>query len=154
MRLVLFLLLATSISPVCYGQKFKDLKELGIVVEDLDADATNAGLTRDNLDSQTLVAIKRDIPKLKISETANSYLYIRVTTIADKTGCAINFFISLNRLVNVVGDGGSETGPTRAAVWDKGILLTGACGHMPSKLHEVINDEVTLFAAEYYKENP
>ncbi len=44
----------------------KDLKQVKIVIEELDADADRAGITKEALASEMLADLKQDMPKVEI----------------------------------------------------------------------------------------
>jgi hypothetical protein len=41
-----------------------------------------------------------------------------------------------------------------ATVWDNAMIMIGPPEDMRSRIHEKINEMVTGFAAEYYRQNP
>jgi hypothetical protein len=108
------------------------LQRLDILVEELDQPGKDLGLTCESIKNQAIVALKRDIPKLKIeSSSLDSFIYIRISSapIGFKSGMRTEFAsdveVSLQRRVRVVGDDSVETAVTLAAVWNKGAILTG-----------------------------
>jgi hypothetical protein len=137
------------------------LQRVDVVVEQLDQKTKDLGLTSESLKNQAIVALKRDIPKLKIeSSVEDSFIYIRITSTpiafesGIRTGFAVDIEVSFHRRVRVIGDDSVETAVTIAAVWNKGTIATGDQFQVTSTIHQKINDFLTAFAAEYYKENP
>jgi hypothetical protein len=41
-----------------------------------------------------------------------------------------------------------------ATVWEKGAILSGTASNIRSRIFEEISEDLTLFAADYYRENP
>jgi hypothetical protein len=61
--------------------------------------------------------------------------------------------VSLERQVEIIGDDGRKYSST-ATVWTKGGLDLDSVEKVPSSIRDAINEEMTAFAAEYYKQNP
>lgn len=155
------------------AQGFKKLQRIHIVVEDLNNLSRDMGLTEESITNQALVALKRDIPKLKIESSLDS-IYIRITSVpiesnagryglasfvpvesnAGRYGLASFVEVSLRRNVRVVGVESLRTPVIFATVWDKGAVFTGDKYGVASAIHQEIDDELRAFAAQYYKENP
>jgi hypothetical protein len=83
--LLFFLAFAPSLS--CSQQPrqskiFKDMKEIIIVVENLGKEEKDLGLSAEELNAVTLVALKRDLPNLKIKDgEADAMFYVNVRMI-------------------------------------------------------------------------
>lgn len=132
----------------------KNLTQLTIVAEALDADSERLGLTTALLESQALVAVKRDMPKIIVKQTA-SYIYIRVTTIQIGSGnCAVSLEVQLYRPVSVLSDDGMFITSTLGAVWEQSAILSGSDSHMQSRVLDDVSAKITSLAADYYKANP
>jgi hypothetical protein len=75
---VLICFLAAPESTKC--QELKGLQRIDILVENLSKADEDMRLTRESLKDQTLVALKRDIPKLKIVDSpVSSSVYLQIT---------------------------------------------------------------------------
>jgi len=136
------------------SQDLADLQHIGIVIEDLDPDSESVGLTKQFLSDMVLVGLKRDVPKLKIdNESVSSFFYVQITTVTLNNGTACAIDVALERPAMIVGDNG-KIFSTVAKVWDKGSLLKGPTSGTASRIRDFINDFVTAFAAQYYKDNP
>ncbi|MGB8494225.1 MAG: hypothetical protein WCE53_07510, partial [Candidatus Acidiferrum sp.] len=96
-----FLLLL--LAPRSDAQDLKELTQASIVVEELDKTAQDIGLSRETLESQTLVGLKRDLPKLKISKDASPYVYVHVLAVeAGPDRVAVYVDIKVNRPVKIL----------------------------------------------------
>jgi hypothetical protein len=95
LRLSLLVLEASIFSMTAGAQDLKDLKKVHIIVENLPKDAAEMGIAEEGLLSQTLVALKRDIPKLLINSDSRSMVYIRVGGFADGSSCVATVEVSL-----------------------------------------------------------
>ena len=158
---VLICFLAAPESTKC--QEFKGLQNIGILIEDLDKEAANIGLTSESLRDQILVALKRDIPKLKIDSSPfplRSYVHLQITSAPILTyagqvalGDAAFVLMSLERPTKIIGDDGTEY-VAAVSAWKTGVILHDSFAEMPSSIREKISEAMTRLAAEYYKQNP
>jgi hypothetical protein len=125
------------------------------VVEEMSSDAVKLGLTREDLESTALVALKSKLPKISVSKITGSYMYINVTLVCSEYVCAANADVSLSRPTKVLDDDDkTEVGLAMANVWHKNKLFIGSGDSMSHNVKEYIDDALTQFAAEWYKENP
>jgi hypothetical protein len=154
---VLVLLLFVKSSNAQTLLQTKGLTKIHIVIENVGTVGREMGLNAEILESQTLVALRRDIPTLKIDSDSNSgtlpYLYVNV--LATHAGATYAAYVSmaLSRPVVVFDDTGSAVqGRSMARVWNTGMLLSGD-NDIVSKIRGTINDDIVEFAAKYYKEN-
>ncbi len=137
------------------------LRQTSILVEQLDADAKTLGLSEESLESQMLVGLRRDIPKLAVRESAPPYLYLnlnvaRQTTVGgQETGFYACVSLEMRRPVTIQEDVGvGEVTFTSATVWIKGSLLVGPRRSIRQQVNNSIDELLTLFAADYYRQNP
>ena len=143
-----------AVSELTKAQELKGLRRVQIEVTPLNKADKEMDLTVESLWDQTLVALKRDIPKLKIEDAATSLVSVRVTSIS--TGgieVASSVEVVLSRPVEIIADDGIKS-YTLAVVWEKSSLLVGPFSNMASRIHEEISEKLTAFAAKYYKDNP
>jgi len=132
----------------------KELKQVKIVVEELDVDADRAGITRGALESHALAALKRDMPKVEVRDSAVSYVYLRVITSFKDNWCAVRVVIQLWRPVMVLRDDGEPVAATLANVRERGTTLTGPGRTMGPKVLQDVSEKITEMAADYNKANP
>jgi hypothetical protein len=146
------------------GEELKGLQRIDVLVEALNKVDDSMGSNRESLRDQILVALKRDIPKLKIVDTftgigpVTSELYLQITSfqafknsVADRIATFVE--LSLKRPALIIGDDGTKYFAT-ATVWEKGTLVHDSIDHMSSRIRDQISQDMTAFAAEYYKQNP
>ena len=139
----------------------KRLRRTSILVQQLDADAKTIGLSIKSLESQMLVGLRRDIPKLAIRKSAIPYLYLRVTMVRITTveGREFGFsaFVSLGmvRPVMILEDGAvGEVALIRSAVWHAEALMFATRRDVRQLVKDNIDELLTEFAADYYRQNP
>lgn len=115
----------------------------------------NIGLSLESLKDQILVALKRDIPKLKIVDDSSltSYVHLQITSVQTATQTATFVSVSLGRPVEIIGDDGSNHF-TFATTWKTGTLMEGPPMEMRSHVREKVSEAMTALAAAYYKDNP
>ncbi len=137
------------------------LRQTSILVEPLTADAKTLGLSRKSFESQMLVGLGRNIPGLAIREGVLQFLYLQVGVLRETTvgGQEFGFSACLrlrrSRPVTILEDVGvGEVTFTSATVWDTGKLLTGPRSSMRQRVKETIDQKLTEFAADYYRQNP
>lgn len=160
---LIVLLILVAGTQLASAQELKELGEVKIVVEPLDPDARAARLTKSNLESQTLVALKRDIPRLTVRGGAFPYIYINLVVIRQKlvSGREMAYFACLSvflmRPVDILPDSiidGDPVHSTLASVWSKGKVLSAAKEDMAQFVRESLDELLTEFAADYYRDNP
>jgi hypothetical protein len=135
---------------------FKGLHRIRIEIEDLNKADEDMGPSRDSLKDQILVALKRDVSQLKIDFSPGvSYVYLQIASIPIQASHNVVSFVhmALVRCVAIIGDDAS-TYLTGATIWLEDHLLYDSVDHMASRIRDRINQTMTTFAAEYYKENP
>jgi hypothetical protein len=150
-----FALCLLLLGPCSSAQEFKGLNQVRIVIEELNQDAKITGLSRETLESIVLVALKRDLPRLRTDNSARSYVYVNVTVGDPGAGQSIAFVsVELHRPVKVIRDDDSETEMVfGTTVWKKGDLLFGPSYEMASRVSDKIGEEITQLAADYYRQN-
>lgn len=136
------------------AQALKDLNQVEIIVEDPNQIARSFGITTEVLESQTLVALKRDLPNIKItSNPALSFVHITVTAVEAGNGVSVHVSVEVVRPVRIILDDNSEGGKTNAAVWSKGVLLDGPVYNMGSRVRETLSNKITDLAADYFRQS-
>jgi hypothetical protein len=153
--IILFLLaLAPSISHAQQPEKkLKDLKRVIIVIENLGNEEKGLGLSTDELNAVAVVALKRDLPSLRIDQDAHAMFYVRVTAVQISCGYAVHVEVSLDRWVAVIGEDGTEVTRIVATIWERGRELAGPANGMSSRIYECIREQATKLAADYYQQN-
>src|SRR5262249_48292525 len=102
-----------------------NLKSLHLIVEEVSADGRKADIKESDLEAQTLVAMKRNIPEVTIRE-GGPFIGITVTALENKTvrgqslGYAAFVYVEVTRPVMIFDDGNSTPISHGAKVWDKG----------------------------------
>ena len=145
----------TSLTPLTR------LRQTKIAVELLDAAAKTVGLSRKGLESQMLVGLRRDIPRLAVRDDVIPLLYLNVnmlrTIIVRGKAHGFAAFVNLNmfRPVTILEDVGvGEVTFGMATVWDRGGLLVSNSSSIRQQVKESIDEKLTAFAADYYRQNP
>ena len=147
---MLYLVVTTK---AVHAQQLADLQYISIVIGDLSSETERVGLTKQSLTDTVRVGLKRDAPKLLIDSTPPvSVLYVKITSVGDGTASFIS--VSVVRPGEVRGDNGGKVYSGPVTVWHRGYLLTGPTATMASQIRDSINEGVTDFAAQYYKDNP
>ena len=136
-----------------------NLMSLHLIVEEVSADARKAGITESDLEAQTLVALKRNIPEVTILE-GGPFIGITVTVLENKTvrgqslGYAAFVYVDVTRPVMILSDDGNAIPISHAAkVWDKGTLVTGTRNDIAGQVKDVLDLFLIQFSVDYYKQN-
>lgn len=138
------------------------LRQISILVESLTADAKTLGLSKESLESQMLVGLRRDIPRLAVHESARPYLYLNVTVLRATTmeggefGFSAYVFLMMLRPVTIEEDdvGVGEVTFAMAAVWHTAVLMFGTRSSIRQQVRDNLDEKLTDFAADYYRQNP
>lgn len=153
---LLCLLICFFITPgPTKAQNLRGLTGVKILVEELTDESKSLGLTSQSVRDHVLVALKRDIPKLKVSDTLSPYVYVRITSLifgVNNDFVASNIEVHLKRPV-LIGET-PDLIAVKATVWDKEALMTDSTTNMASRINNEISNILTMFAADYYKDNP
>ena len=127
-----------------------NLKELSILVEDVDPIGKKLGLTEKGLADEILVQLRAKLPRLKIvvGKPLIEFLYLHVNIDERPAGGHYGIvLLHMKRVVMVVA-----TAETRSAsVWHEGTIFIGPPGDGPRHVREIISELVTKFAADYYR---
>jgi len=136
-----------------------NLKSLQIVVDEVNADARKAAITESDLEAQTLVALKQNIPTLAIRESG-PFIGISVSVLENKTvvgqslGYAAFVHVDVTRPVMILSDDGNSVPVSHPAkVWDKGTLVTGTRNDIAGQVKDVLDLFLIQFSVDYYKQN-
>lgn len=131
------------------------------MVQELHSEVEATGLSRDNLASQTLVGLKRDIPQFRVREGALPYIYVNINVLRGTTvggrviGYVANVILELRRPVAILPDQGygPHVGSTLATVWERAMLLCGPRQGFARQVREALDHMLTEFAADYYRQH-
>jgi hypothetical protein len=156
-QIALLLCLTAVCATRISAQNFTDLKELKqvkIVVEELDADAERAGIVREALEASALTALRQGLPKIEVTSSAVSYVYVHIITSTKNNWCVVRVVMELWRPVVVLKDDGGPVAATLANVRERGTTLTGPERTMGARVLEDLREKITEMAADYSKANP
>ncbi len=133
-----------------YGQNFSQTglevanhEEVRLVVEDLDQDALDIGLSQIRIESRVNVRMRQ--VGLKLTTEKPEFLYIRVQVV----GAGYNIHLDFNRVVGFFLE--DDLYSTYAAVYDKGI--TGIHGRNPDFIISQLDILLDIFLSDYLDAN-
>jgi hypothetical protein len=145
--------LSPGIAKAQYEDATTGLEGVDIVIEHFNKDV-NFGFTQQDVESQVLVAIKRDLPKLAVGKRFGAYIYVRITPLVINGGFASNVSVQLRRPSHIFRENKTDTGiSATATVWDKGAILSGPASTIRAQIFEEISEDLTQFAADYYRDD-
>jgi hypothetical protein len=132
----------------------KNLKQVHIVIEDLGDADEKIGLTVEALKTQTLVAIKRDMPKVVYTISSRSYVYVQVTTLFSNNLYHICLNVQVVRPVIVLTDENVPIGQDTTTVWETTTVLNGPGEGLATRVLADVSRDITMLAAAYFEANP
>jgi len=138
------------------AQKLTNVRELHIVFQALDDDAITCGLVEDALDAAVQLPLSQNhvpVGKPWTDDTKRDFLpdalSVDVVVLSDGDECIGNVGVDMLRVV--VGPGGNRFG---AAVWSKGILLSGPRSTFSRRVRDALDNLTRQWVAQWQKENP
>jgi hypothetical protein len=132
----------------------KGLEGVDIVVEAFDK-GPELGFSRQDVESQVLVAIKRDLPKLPVGKQFTAYIYVRITAVPIAGGIAAYVEVELRRPMHILRENQTDTNMfSVSSTWDSGAVLSSHTSTIRARIFEEISEDLTQFAAIYYHQNP
>ena len=160
--LVFFLILAFPPESSASGELAK-LREISILVETLSSDAKKLGLTRSMLKNHVFVFLRGKMPQLTVKDFALPYIYINVALAVahrvsrQEAGYFGSVSVQVRRHVSLLDD--QDLSPMAglffATVWlEIDALIGGKRDRASSQVLEYLDEQLTEFAADWYRDNP
>jgi len=153
--LVLFIL-AVPRESVGQGGVLAELNAIDIVVMDLTSFEKRLGLSKEAISNQVLVLLRSKVPRLIVTDTANSVVFIDVSVDAIRTTQDSNFghygyvVVSIGRQVTIM-----ETGRFGGGfIWLQHAGFNGPQPNLHGNINMALDQLLTAFAAAWYRDNP
>jgi hypothetical protein len=153
------LLLALVWAPSVLGQTaeamrrtLKGLKDFNVLIEKLDSEAKDGGLSEEQLKADVEQRLRR--AQITVSESSlAAWLYVNVNSMPLKTADSWAFSISieLNQAMTLDRD---KSISCLAMTWNMGLIGTRPSREFSSGVREKIGDLVDVFINDYLAENP
>jgi len=154
MLLFALLVLVVPVESVAQYGYLAKLSEVKIVVEYLGSEEKKLGLKKDEIENYVLVFLRSKLPRLVIKE-ALPFVYIRVTMrFSRQRGIKVGYFgavqVIITRPVYI-----QKTGQdVKADVYEKLTVINGPLKSAVSEVRETLDELLTKFAADWYRDNP
>lgn len=133
----------------------KGIAAIQVVVEDLNPDAERDGLTRDQLQTDVEVRLRKAGIRVtsKYEETGGSYLYLNVSAVKHVALSAYGYHIRLEfyQRVALARDPRVRMG---AVTWDSGSTGVVGAQRLRGFVRDKVADEVDTFINAYLEQNP
>lgn len=147
-----------SLAPklTCAQHKgLKDLKQVRILIEGLPKEGENLGLTTEGLKDLALVALKSNLPGLKIFDKATAMFYVIVNVLRISAGLyAVCINVEIDQWSAILREEDDvEVARQMVTVWNSGEVLAGSGPELSTSINDAIRTLTTRFAAEYYRQN-
>lgn len=132
------------ISFSCFASALKGVKEVRIIIEELDDTAQKCGITNALLDSSVRLPLSSS--RLRVTNApGNGYVYARATALELRNSCAVSIRLEFRRYAVSVDDVGTFWSTGGLLVWDK--------MNMHTRISSDVEQYTKEFIAEWLKAN-
>ncbi len=131
------------------------LRQVSIVVARLSQQDKDLGLTEEELREHLTILLRKKLPELKIAESSQDYLYLKVALDVEKTvwGQRSGFVGKISLAVDRAAMNSGSGGPKE--VWTKGFVISGSLREIVwNRVGSVVNRLTTLLANDWVEANP
>ncbi len=156
MLLFALLVLVVPVESEGYAELAK-LNEVSIVVAAFDRDAKELlTLNENDIKNQIFVFLRSKLPNLKVKETSLSSAMIavnlgKIPAHGRTTVYYGEILLKVFRPVTIKKTGGLTY---NAAVWSRSAILAGPPDSATGNVREYLDQLLTIFAADWYRDNP
>jgi len=142
---------ASSLKPI---DILKGLGAIGVLVEGLNPNVERLGLTRQALQTDVELLLRKYGIEIEVDKSACLYyLYVNVTVLPDESGLFVVYSITVEFCDTVIPIRNPTIRIINAVVWDSGH--TGFAGKEKiGKIREAVEDIVKEFINDYLAANP
>ncbi len=140
MKIVKLLLISAALvtSSILMAGDLRGVKEVGILIEELDLDATKCNLSKDMIDASIRLPLSNSqIRIVKISDLPDSYLYAYFIVIDSGVTCSLYVELSYQKFVNIEKGYGQ--------FWRKNLLLI----RNKSSTAKSVSDNLEAFTKQF-----
>lgn len=129
----------------------KGLTRVAVLVDELSPDAEQAGLTREQLQTDIETRLRQFGITVAHWDTSTPYLYVNVTALKHASGNSYAYAgdIQLVQLVTLV----NSDLVTGAATWSSGFVSTVGRSRFPESVREDVRDYVDKFVSAFLSAN-
>ena len=134
------------------GQNLRDLSSLRLIIESLTADARQAGITEERIQSQVRAHFRESLPRIVWLEKEGPSIYVRIMLYKRKKDDLYYGMIgvSVDRPVLILSPQGDF--PAFSQVWEKTAVFSG--GDPLLGTYEILSKLLTLLVEDCRKANP
>lgn len=127
------------------ANSFKGIKEVGILIENLDEDATKCNMTEDFLDAAVRLPISNSkIRVVDMNKFPSAYIYVKLIIIREQEMCTAYIRVALNKYIP-----GENTGE----FWNKDGLLIYRKVNFQQKIGEQLESFTKQLISAWLKAN-
>ena len=134
---LLFVICLLSSSGFASGQALKGVREVAILIESLDEDASKCGLSEDLLDAAARLTLSNSKIKVVGLESGSGYVYTRVTVLNVADICIGHLEVSYHKFATSEKQVGE--------FWRKGKLISRA----KMEFSKVISQDAEAYAKQF-----
>lgn len=144
-------------TPDCSG--LKNLSAVKVVVDGLPDALKNSGLTRKEIVKAVGAILQDKLDPLKISETAEPYIYVKLAGANYKSGGgapgkAVYVRVSLEEFASSKKAGAKDYRSMNIVDWEAGELIVAPADKFKEKLISAIEKAIGDFSEDWYAVNP
>ena len=132
------------------------LSQAAVIVERLGKEEKGLGLAEQELRSQLIALLQKNLPKLRVIEIASDKIYLKTelhiieTSKGQKTGLFGHLSLEVDRTATI-----SATGvPVLATVWSQGISFLGPPESAFDQVRKHLDFLITILAKDWPQANP
>jgi hypothetical protein len=145
-RNLLSIILMTA-SGFAIANPMKGIKEVGILIEDLDSSAKICNVTEDYLDAVTRLRLSNSPMKMvSMDKLPDAYIYVQLTVLDNTTDCIASLNISFNKYIRSERAVGN--------FWRRSELLFFRKSNFQNSVRNAIDNHITEFLGAWLKANP
>jgi hypothetical protein len=134
------------ISPIVSADALRGVKEITIIVEDLDSEASMCNISKDMLDTSIRLPLSNSkIRVVKLEDNPQSFLYVHVIAIDSGSMCRLYVELSFRKFVIAEKRYGQ--------FWRKNVLLSNSKLSSSKATGEILEDFTKQFIGAWLKAN-
>lgn len=143
-----FIAAAGALIAPCYGQALADVREIRIIIEQLNNESMECGVREDDLEAAARIVLSTS--KLRVGKDVLSpFLYVQVTVIREGNQCIGSLNMAVNRLVM----SSPSRDPFFARVWNSSQVMAFTRNDFSRRLSLAVEADTKRMLGTWLKEN-
>ncbi|HYX72401.1 MAG TPA: hypothetical protein VE732_06495 [Nitrososphaera sp.] len=146
------LIMLFLIAVPCFAQSrnsLKGIKSMGVLIENLETDAKELGLSPEQLQTDVEVRLRKAGIAIASMNTDPGYLYIQISVLRTTCGAMFCISVEFNQNVTIMA---TRQKAYDVTTWDSGGL--GNAVRDPRFIRDALGDHIERFINDYLTVNP